>query len=54
VRIREAIAVPVALEDAEVRVFSSVGTSLYPADAETAADLVAAADRAMYRLKRAA
>jgi len=37
-----------------VGISSSVGTSLYPNDAVTAAELVAAADRAMYRRKRAA
>src|SRR4051812_8701034 len=53
-RIREAIAAPVTLANGEVRVSSSVGTSLYPTDAATAADLVAVADTAMYRSKRAA
>ena len=54
-RIRGAIAAPFALErHGLVGIASSVGTSVYPDDARTAAELVAAADGAMYRRKRAA
>jgi diguanylate cyclase (GGDEF)-like protein/PAS domain S-box-containing protein len=54
-RIQGAIAAPIRLpRHGMVGISSSVGTSLYPDDAPTAAELVAAADRAMYRRKRAA
>jgi len=54
-RIQGAIAAPIMLpRHGLVGISSSVGTSLYPDDASTAAELVAAADRAMYRRKRAA
>jgi diguanylate cyclase (GGDEF)-like protein/PAS domain S-box-containing protein len=54
-RIQGAIATPIRLpRHGMVGISSSVGTSLYPNDAVTAAELVAAADRAMYRRKRAA
>jgi diguanylate cyclase (GGDEF)-like protein/PAS domain S-box-containing protein len=54
-RIQGAIAAPISLpRHGMVGISSSVGTSLYPDDAPTAAELVAAADRAMYRRKRAA
>jgi len=54
-RIQGAIAAPIMLRrHGLVGISSSVGTSLYPDDAAGAAELVAAADRAMYRRKRAA
>jgi diguanylate cyclase (GGDEF)-like protein len=54
-RIQCEIAAPIMLpRHGLVGISSSVGTSLYPYDASTAAELVAAADRAMYRRKRAA
>lgn len=54
-RIEEVIAAPTTLTGGEqISVSSSVGTSLFPDDAEAAAALVAVADSAMYRRKRAA
>jgi diguanylate cyclase (GGDEF)-like protein len=53
-RIQEAIAAPARLAEAEISISSSVGTSLFPADGDSATALVAAADSAMYRRKRAA
>jgi diguanylate cyclase (GGDEF)-like protein/PAS domain S-box-containing protein len=52
-RLHASISEPVVLSDATVRVTCSVGTSVYPRDASTAAELLALADDAMYRRKRA-
>lgn len=47
-----AIGRPVRLGDEELRPRVSVGVSLFPDDAQTGEDLLAAADRAMYTAKR--
>ena len=52
-RIRAAIAAPVRLGGRTLRVTSSVGVATYPDDAADADLLVASADAAMYRAKRA-
>ncbi|MCK7547279.1 diguanylate cyclase domain-containing protein [Marinobacter koreensis] len=43
---------PYQIEDASVRVGSSIGVSLYPEDGSTAEELLQGADAAMYRSKR--
>lgn len=50
-KIIEAVAAPVAIEGRELRTSASVGIGLFPDDADTGADLVRAADAAMYRAK---
>lgn len=50
-KIIAAIARPIALEGREVVTSTSIGISLYPDDAGTAADLTIAADAALYRAK---
>jgi diguanylate cyclase (GGDEF)-like protein/PAS domain S-box-containing protein len=46
-----AIAEPMQLNDQEIVITTSIGLSIYPDDANTAADLAKAADAAMYRAK---
>ena len=43
---------PVVIEDKEYYIHASIGVALYPADAGNQTDLVAAADKAMYDVKR--
>lgn len=43
---------PVALDEHAIRPQASIGVALYPSDARTAADLLTAADDAMYEAKR--
>jgi diguanylate cyclase (GGDEF)-like protein/PAS domain S-box-containing protein len=50
-RLRQSFAIPVAFNNREITVGASVGVSLYPHDGTTAADLVRAADLAMYHGK---
>jgi EAL domain-containing protein (putative c-di-GMP-specific phosphodiesterase class I) len=50
-RQRQSFAIPVAFNNREIRVGASVGVSLYPHDGATAAELVRAADLAMYHGK---
>lgn len=45
------IAEPLEVEDHTIRTSTSVGIALYPDDAETAEELIRAADAAMYRAK---
>jgi diguanylate cyclase (GGDEF)-like protein/PAS domain S-box-containing protein len=45
------IAEPLEIEDQSVQTSTSVGIAFYPDDAETAEDLIKAADAAMYRAK---
>jgi diguanylate cyclase (GGDEF)-like protein/PAS domain S-box-containing protein len=50
-RLRQSFAIPVAFNNREIPVGASVGVSLYPHDGATAAELVRAADLAMYHGK---
>jgi diguanylate cyclase (GGDEF)-like protein/PAS domain S-box-containing protein len=50
-RLRQSFAIPVAFNNREIAVGASVGVSLYPHDGATAAELVRAADLAMYHGK---
>jgi len=50
-RLRQSFAIPVAFNGQEIPVGASVGVSLYPSDGNTAAELVRAADVAMYHGK---
>lgn len=50
-KIIEAIAKPVQVDGKEIHTSTSIGISLYPDDAGDAADLMRAADAAMYRAK---
>jgi diguanylate cyclase (GGDEF)-like protein/PAS domain S-box-containing protein len=50
-RLRQSFAIPVAFNNQEIAVGASVGVSLYPHDGVTAAELVRAADLAMYHGK---
>ncbi|WP_036165487.1 bifunctional diguanylate cyclase/phosphodiesterase [Massilia sp. 9096] len=50
-RLRQSFAIPVAFGGREIPVGASVGVSLYPHDGASAADLVRAADVAMYHGK---
>jgi predicted signal transduction protein with EAL and GGDEF domain len=50
-RLRQSSAIPVAFNNREIPVGASVGVSLYPHDGATAAELVRAADLAMYHGK---
>jgi len=43
---------PVVLEEKEYYIHASIGVALYPADAQNQKDLMAAADKAMYDVKR--
>ena len=43
---------PIRIQQREVSVSASVGISLYPQDGSTAEELIRAADKAMYRVKR--
>ena len=51
--IRTALRVPVLLRAGELYAHASVGAALYPADAESAEELLSKADIAMYRAKEA-
>jgi diguanylate cyclase (GGDEF)-like protein len=51
--IRAALSAPVRLEPGELYTHASIGASLYPADAESAEELLSKADIAMYRAKHA-
>ena len=51
-KILETLAQPWMLDDHEVFVTTSIGITLYPADANTTDDLIQNADTAMYRSKR--
>src|SRR4249919_473594 len=51
--IRAALSAPVRLAIGELYTHASIGASLYPADAESAAELLSKADIAMYRAKHA-
>jgi diguanylate cyclase len=48
----EALQAPIAYEDNRIEVSASIGISLFPDDANSAADLVAFADMALYRAKK--
>ena len=50
-RLRQSFAIPVAFNGREIAVGASVGVALYPHDGSTAAELVRAADVAMYHGK---
>jgi len=50
-RMREVLAEPLAIEEEEVNVTSSIGVALYPRDGDTASTLLRKADVAMYRAK---
>lgn len=50
-RLRQSFAIPVAFNNREIPVGASVGVSLYPHDGANAAELVRAADLAMYHGK---
>jgi len=50
-RMREVLVEPLAVEEREVNVTSSIGVAVYPRDGETASTLLRKADRAMYRAK---
>jgi diguanylate cyclase (GGDEF)-like protein/PAS domain S-box-containing protein len=50
-RLRQSFTIPVAFNSREIPVGASVGVSLYPHDGATAAELVRAADLAMYHGK---
>lgn len=50
-KIIEVISAPMKLQDQEVTTSTSIGLSIYPEDASTAAELEKAADTAMYRAK---
>ncbi len=52
-KIQTAVADPFQLEHARVSISASVGVAVYPEDADTAEDLLAAADRSMYEVKHA-
>ncbi len=49
--IRDAVNSPISVNDAKLRVTCSIGVAAYPAHANLAEDLLAAADMAMYRAK---
>jgi diguanylate cyclase (GGDEF)-like protein len=51
-RIRSAFAKPIAIPGGEVQLNASVGVATGPADYRSPADVIAAADRAMYAAKR--
>ena len=51
--IRAALREPVSLSPGELYTRASIGSSLYPADAESAEELLSKADIAMYRAKQA-
>jgi diguanylate cyclase (GGDEF)-like protein/PAS domain S-box-containing protein len=51
-KIVESMAKPFYLEEGAAQVYASVGVALYPADGEDETTLVAAADQAMYAVKR--
>ncbi|HEX7645324.1 MAG TPA: EAL domain-containing protein [Burkholderiaceae bacterium] len=51
VKIIEAVARPVQLDGKDIQTSTSIGIGLYPDDANLAADLMRAADAAMYRAK---
>ena len=48
----ERIAKPIEIDDVATRVSSSIGISFYPQDGTTPEELIRAADKAMYRIKR--
>jgi diguanylate cyclase (GGDEF)-like protein/PAS domain S-box-containing protein len=50
-KIIEAVAKPIQLDGKEIYTSTSIGIGLYPNDAESATDLLRAADAAMYRAK---
>jgi len=50
-RVREALVMPVSFNGNEIPVGASLGVAAYPNDGATAAELVRAADMAMYRAK---
>src|SRR5439155_6854301 len=51
--IRAALSAPVSLAPGELYTHASIGASLYPADADSAEELLSKADIAMYRAKHA-
>jgi diguanylate cyclase (GGDEF)-like protein len=52
-RIRDALAEPFEVQDLSLRVKASIGIALFPADADTAGELLQRADVAMYQAKKA-
>jgi diguanylate cyclase (GGDEF)-like protein/PAS domain S-box-containing protein len=52
-RLREALRRPVAFDGGEIAIGASIGVSIYPHDGSSPADLVKAADIAMYHAKTA-
>jgi diguanylate cyclase len=52
-KIIEALAMPVAYQEQSLNVGASIGIALYPDDGTTTTEIIAAADRAMYRAKLA-
>ncbi|MEX0706869.1 MAG: GGDEF domain-containing protein [Woeseia sp.] len=52
--INDALAMPFQVEKQAVRISVSIGSSFYPADASSPVALLEAADRAMYKAKKAA
>ena len=48
----ERVAQPIEIDRIRVEVSVSIGISLYPANGITAEELIRAADKAMYRVKR--
>jgi diguanylate cyclase (GGDEF)-like protein len=52
-KIVKALSTPFKLQGKDIRIGASVGISIYPADGETADDLIKAADTAMYNVKAA-
>ena len=50
-KLLEAVGAPVLVEDHKLHVSPSIGISLFPADGETADDLIRSADAAMYHAK---
>jgi diguanylate cyclase len=52
-RIRDALAEPFDVQDLALRVEASVGIALFPADADTAGELLQRADVAMFQAKKA-
>ena len=50
-KLQEVFRQPIVLEHKEYRIHCSIGVALYPEDASNQTDLIAAADKAMYRVK---
>lgn len=52
-KLQQALAMPVVLGDQALQIDASIGIGRYPEDGNTVNELLAAADQAMYRVKRA-